>query len=569
MSLNHREIDLVLAELDLEGAQLQRVVQPSYDSVVLGFYKSGTESELLISIAHGACRIHTLSSRPPKPQRPLRFMECLRSRLRGGRLESIVQLGDERILRLDFLVVRKEGAEEEGERSYRPIGAYARDLAHGSARVAIHGATDGAAQAAAQGAARDEAGPAESDGGEAAPEGGTARRYRLYARLWSGAGNLILCEEDGTIVDVLARRPKRGEISGECCAIEEELAAARVASGAGDKGAARGAEGAAGASGPARPARTFEPRDFPPAPRREDGGSYNERIEAFYASQGGELSRERLLEAARERFSKRERAIGARLAELEARAAEYRGGERFRELGDILMANQAAAPEGRFLPCEDFYRGGMVDIPLDPRKSVVENAQVFYERFRKAGSGLSELESEIASAKASLAEAKAELERLESLKEPLLIARALQKGGTAREPKKRPYPGLSLERDGWTILVGRSAKENDELLRRHVRGSDLWLHARDYSGSYVFVKARAGKSFPLEIMLDAGNLAIYYSKGRANGGGELYYTQAKYLRRAKDGPKGLVIPTQEKNLRVTLDEKRLRELKELIGDEGD
>ena len=128
---------------------------------------------------------------------------------------------------------------------------------------------------------------------------------------------------------------------------------------------------------------------------------------------------------------------------------------------------------------------------------------------------------------------------------------------------------LGIERNGWTILVGRSAKENDELLRHHVRGSDLWMHARDYAGSYVFVKARAGKSFPLDIMLDAGNLAIYYSKGRANGGGELYYTLAKHLRRAKDGPKGLVIPTQEKNLRVTLDEKRLRELKELIGDEGD
>jgi len=32
------------------------------------------------------------------------------------------------------------------------------------------------------------------------------------------------------------------------------------------------------------------------------------------------------------------------------------------------------------------------------------------------------------------------------------------------------------------------------------------------------------------------------------------------LRRAKNGPKGLVIPTQEKNLHVKLDEKRLKEL---------
>jgi predicted ribosome quality control (RQC) complex YloA/Tae2 family protein len=76
----------------------------------------------------------------------------------------------------------------------------------------------------------------------------------------------------------------------------------------------------------------------------------------------------------------------------------------------------------------------------------------------------------------------------------------------------------------------------------------------------VFIKQRAGKTVPLEILLDAGNLAIFYSKGRNNGKGDLFYTQVKYLRRAKDGPKGLVIPTQEKNLHITLDEKRLRSL---------
>lgn len=179
------------------------------------------------------------------------------------------------------------------------------------------------------------------------------------------------------------------------------------------------------------------------------------------------------------------------------------------------------------------------------------------------------MEAELAAAKASLEAEAAGLADLEAIEEPLLIARALSKGGTSRQEKdrKKPYPGLSLERNGWTILVGRSAKENDELLRRHVRGHDLWMHARDFAGSYVFVKAQAGKSFPLDIMLDAGNLALYYSKGRANGGGELYYTQAKYLRRAKDGPKGLVIPTQEKNLHVNLDEERLRALKALMGEE--
>ena len=74
----------MLSELDLEGAKVERVIQPTFDSLSLGLYKGGRTTELFFSIAHGACRLHALSSSPPKPTRPLRFMECLRSRIRGG-----------------------------------------------------------------------------------------------------------------------------------------------------------------------------------------------------------------------------------------------------------------------------------------------------------------------------------------------------------------------------------------------------------------------------------------------------------------------------------------------------
>ena len=113
---------------------------------------------------------------------------------------------------------------------------------------------------------------------------------------------------------------------------------------------------------------------------------------------------------------------------------------------------------------------------------------------------------------------------------------------------------------GFSILVGRSARENDELLRKHMRGNDLWLHARDFPGAYVFIKAVKGKSVPLDTLLDAGNLALFYSKGKASGKGDLYYTHVKYLKRPKEGKKGLVLPTQEKNLSVVLDMARIRKL---------
>jgi predicted ribosome quality control (RQC) complex YloA/Tae2 family protein len=514
MSLNWKEIDLVLSELDVPGAKIERIAQPSFDSLALGLYKSGRSIELFVSIAQGACRIHSLSSPPPRNATPLRFQDCLRARLVGGRIESAVQLGSERILRFDISTSRLESASSRAK-VYKPLGPEAR-----------------------KGAKRE------------VEELPSLLHYILYLRLWSGAGNVLLVDEEGLIVDVMARRPKRDELSGKPCRIEEELAA--------------------------EPKRTkvrdFEPRDLPPLEDREGGGSFNERLEAHYAQKGGELSRESLLEEARERFAKKSRALDLRISELNAKAVEFRDAERLRELGDILMANQGRAYEGKYLSCADFYRGGEIIIPVDPALSTVENARSFYERHRKARTGLSEVEEQIESAVASLARLKRELDGLEKIEDPFLLARELAKGGPARgqasgASKKRAYPGLSLGISDWTILIGRSAKENDELLRRHVKGSDIWLHSRDWPGSYVFVKARKGKSVPLDILLDAGKLAIYYSKGRSNGGGELYYTFAKYLRRAKGGPKGLVIPTQEKNLSVKLDEARLKELRSLIGEE--
>ena len=166
-----------------------------------------------------------------------------------------------------------------------------------------------------------------------------------------------------------------------------------------------------------------------------------------------------------------------------------------------------------------------------------------------------------------LIELEEKLNKLLSETNPLLLAKMLKSSGfSARakpvSKKEKTRPGLTFKCKDWLIIVGRDATENDELLRRHVKGNDLWLHARDFHGSYVFIKQRSGKSYPLEVMLDAGNLALFYSKGRNAGEGALFYTQVKYLRRAKNGPKGLVIPTQEKNLHIKLDDSRLRALED-------
>ena len=114
----------------------------------------------------------------------------------------------------------------------------------------------------------------------------------------------------------------------------------------------------------------------------------------------------------------------------------------------------------------------------------------------------------------------------------------------------------------WRILINSSSpcKENDEILRHDARGNDLWLHVRDFSGGYVIIKSQKNKEIPFSVILDASHLALHYSKAKDEKSADLYYTYVKYLRRAKDSKTGLVIPTQEKNLFLRVEDERMEKI---------
>ncbi|MDR1972811.1 MAG: NFACT family protein [Treponema sp.] len=492
MSLNWKEIDLILSELELPGCQIQKAVQSAFDVLALRVHGRGRGKTLLISLSPGACRIHETFRPVPKPDKPLRFAEFLNSRITNGWIQEAVQLGDNRIVRITVrLGVRLGGA---GERQL----------------------------------------------------------LRIYIRLWSNAANVIVTGEDGIILDAMRRLPRRGEQGGGRYAPEEEL---------------KSGEGPPRKEGPAlreKPGpREFKIRDFPPQAPGEKALSFNEKIDAFYVEQGGQLSLDSLREQVRRNWEGKMGRLAASLERLRAKEQEFASAENLKQYGDIILANLGTIKAGDpWLEAENFYTGGMVRIKLEG-KDAPGQAEHYYDQYRRAKRGMEDLRQEISRGEAELAGLEKTMSALLTETNPLNLQKLIRSGGVKAAPTlnaDQKRPGLSFRRNDWLIIVGRDAAENDALLRRHVKGNDLWLHARDYPGSYVFIKQRAGKSVPLDILLDAGNLAIFYSKGRNNGEGDLFYTPVKYLRRAKNGPKGLVLPTQEKNLHVRVDEKRLREL---------
>jgi len=477
MSLNWKEINLILEELDLPGSQIQKAAQSAFDVIGLKVHGKGATRQLLIGLSPGACRMHETFKPFPKSDKPLRFAQFLNSRIVNGWIEEAQQLGTNRIIRL---LVKK--------------GEF---------------------------------------------------RYRLYIRLWSNAANFIVTDEDGNVLDAMRRLPKKGEVTGGHYTPPEEK--------------------------PENESREYSIREFTDID--SEGNSFNAKIDAFYAEKGGALSLEALKEQARRNCEGSIGRLQAALEKLKAKEADYASADRLREYGDIILANIAAINLGdEWLEADNFYSdgaggtdstGGKIRIKLDPHARPSAQAELYYEQYTKAKNGLDNIRAEITAGQHELDEVEKKLAALLAEDNPLVLAKLLKTGAAKPHPaatqdKKRP--GLSFRCGEWLIIVGRDATENDALLRRHVKGGDLWLHARDFPGSYVFIKQRPGKSFPLEILLDAGNLAIFYSKGRNNAEGDLFYTPVKYLRRAKNGPKGLVIPTQEKNLHVKLDEKRLKEL---------
>jgi predicted ribosome quality control (RQC) complex YloA/Tae2 family protein len=353
----------------------------------------------------------------------------------------------------------------------------------------------------------------------------------LWARLWGGAANLIATDAQGRILDALYRRPARGEVSG-------------------------------GHYEPPAPSaggeRDFSVRELP------GPGDFNERVERHYFALEEQAEREQQRAGALSRLRRREIGLLAGIEALQRRREQYLGSESFRRCGDLILANLYSLAKGaRWLTAEDAdHPGGTLDIELDPRLSPAENAAAYYRRYRKAREGLAGLEQQLRQQQAALTRTQAEIARTEAEQDIGLLR------GTAdaavRESRQRAgagtTPGLEFRSGAFRILVGRTAQENEQLLRRHTRGNDTWVHARDYAGAYVFIRALPGKSIPLETLLDGAALALWYSKGRQSGQGDVYYTQVKHLRRPRGGKPGLVLPTQEKNLHVRLEAERLQRL---------
>ena len=466
MSLNYKEIELILSESRLDGAKIQKVIQSSFHSVTWDLYdRERGRFAFYTEIGTPLSRLHVLSpgAKIAKTKKLQRFEQFARKNLEGSVIVSCRQMPFDRavVWELDN-----------------------------------HG-----------------------------------RKLRIWFRFYSGPGaNIIVTDENNVIQDLLLRRPGRDEMSSETLAVEERTASERV----------------------------FEVRPW-------KGDSFSGFIEQTCAREEADDLYSQLVRQVTARMEHELSHLATSIRSAEKAIESNSGYEDLRYKADLLSASSYLIKRGQdSVTVTDWNAGGKeITIELDKSLTPGGNVQACYDRYQKAkgtyDNAVEErdrlreeyraVESRFNKALEDTGDEQVNIRHLKAILDKTAPAVQVQEG-----------PGIRTTSGGFQIIAGRNAKENDDLLRHYVKGNDMWLHTRDFPGGYVFIKFRRDKTIPLDVLLDAANIAVLYSKGRNNSSVDLYYTQVKYLRRAKDGKTGLVLPTQEKNLTIKPDPARIARL---------
>jgi predicted ribosome quality control (RQC) complex YloA/Tae2 family protein len=268
-----------------------------------------------------------------------------------------------------------------------------------------------------------------------------------------------------------------------------------------------------------------------------------------------EQAREHAPRVTGRRKLKRARGALERLQSEHGRLEEKLAGRR---LGQVLQANlyqldPEAGPESLRLPDPE---GGEVDVPLDPRKTPVENMQEYFHQAARAERGLARL----ADRKQEL---EAELVRLQAEEGEEDQARQAS-GHARRSPLPSRFRGLPLSlfdsSDGFLILRGKNAKANDELVRR-ASPFDYWLHAAGVPGAHVLLRRdHPTEEVPRRSLEEAAALAALKSSAAGEAAADVLCAEARTVRKRKGAAPGAVAVDESRTLRVAVDPELERRL---------
>lgn len=558
---------------ELVGSRIEKIFQPSREEVVITFRKPNSSDRgakrVIFSANGSSARVNLTEAALENPPSPPMFCMLLRKHLGSGRLLGIRQDGLERILYFDFECVNEIGDIVTNTLTAEIMGRFSNIILVRGGRVidSIKRVTD-----EISGVRRIlpnivyETPPrlervdffAENDRKiSALIENKTERLAKALPAVLEGISPIFARE---------AAFYAAGDTDAACCELTDEQKERLDDFFENARKSACFTE-IIDESGAKKDFSFVDVNQYGNGFAKRHFASANALLDDFYEKKSDRASQRArdMLKLIKSRAERTARKLELRKKEL----ADCADRENLRVCGDIVNANIYRLEKGMTSAVlDDFYTGEQRKIALDARLTPAQNAQKYYSEYRKLCTAEKMLTGLIAEGKSEFSYYESLLDSVTRAKtdgELTEIKRELAEQGLIRGEKtlakpKKSEPLKFRSSDGFTILVGKNNKQNDELTLKTSKASDIWLHVKDIAGSHVIIKTE-GKTPPERTIVEAARLAAYHSKAKNGSGVPVDYTAVKFVKKPAGARPGMVIFTDNRTLYVTPNEEEADRLK--------
>ncbi len=255
-----------------------------------------------------------------------------------------------------------------------------------------------------------------------------------------------------------------------------------------------------------------------------------------------------------------------KIVKLKKQLDQAENSEGYRIRGEILNANLAQVKPGMSqIELPNYYDNNKpIKIKLDTALSPARNGQKYFTRYKKLRDSIKHVKEQISIAQTNLnyfdtiqtAIDNAEPQDIDQITDELMSQGYLKKPQKPKRKKKITEKNLNKFRisSGKTVLVGKNNLQNDWLTLKKANKTDIWFHVKNIPGSHVILQSSEATD---EDIKETAEIAAYFSKAKNSAHVQVDYVADKRVKKPNSAKPGFVIYTGQNSIEVTPEKERV------------
>ncbi len=255
-----------------------------------------------------------------------------------------------------------------------------------------------------------------------------------------------------------------------------------------------------------------------------------------------------------------------KIGKLKKQLDQAENSEGYRIRGEILNANLAQVKPGMsHIELPNYYDNNRpIKIKLDTALSPARNGQKYFTRYKKLRDSIKHVKEQISIAQTNLnyfdtiqtAIDNAEPQDIDQITDELTSQGYLKKPQKPKRKKKITEKNLNKFRisSGKTVLVGKNNLQNDWLTLKKANKTDIWFHVKNIPGSHVILQSSEATD---EDIKETAEIAAYFSKAKNSAHVQVDYVADKRVKKPNGAKPGFVIYTGQNSIEVTPEKERV------------